>query len=68
MSIEQQGFDDKPEWLVSVLKELEAYDKMGKEDQQKTFQEFHQRMKRKDKLKEQVENLGRNYLNNEDEN
>ena len=46
MSIEQQGFDDKPEWLVSVLKELSAYDKMGKEDKKKTFQELDKRIKK----------------------
>ena len=68
MSIEQQGFDDKPEWLVSVLKELEAYDKMGKEDKKKTVQEFKKRIKQEALLQEQAENLGRNYLNNQDEN
>ena len=68
MSIEQQGFDDKPEWLVSVLKELEAYDKMGKEDKKKTVQELKKRIKQEAILQEQAENLGRNYLNNQDEN
>ncbi len=68
MSIEQQGFDDKPEWLVSVLKELSAYDKMGKEDKKKTFQELDKRIKKEALLEEKVENLGRNYLKNQDEN
>ncbi|ACB54634.1 hypothetical protein cce_5288 (plasmid) [Crocosphaera subtropica ATCC 51142] len=68
MSIEQQDFDDKPEWLVSVLKELEAYDKMGKEDKKKTFQELEKRIKKEALLEEQVENLGKNYLNNQDKN
>ena len=56
MSIEQQGFDDKPEWLVSVLKELEAYDKMGKEDKKKTVQELKKRIKQEALLQEQAEN------------